>query len=279
MAQENEKDVEALSGEIEQALSHGIGPKAARYALAVLGAVPFVGGAIAGVAGVWSEAEQEHFNKVLAAWLKLQEDEIREIGITTAEVMSRLDLNDAEVLKRLESPEYLSIIKKCFRDWSAAESEEKRVLVRNLLTNAAASKICSDDVVRMFVQWIDEYSEPHFAVVRYIYKNEGCTRSEIWQDIHGTQVREDSAEADLFKRLIFDLSTGHVIRQHRPRDYYGNFLKVAPKKRTGQPSTIMASAFDDEKQYELTELGKQFVRYTMEGVMPKIAPPTGDTRS
>jgi hypothetical protein len=32
----------------------------------------------------------------------------------------------------------------------------------------------------------------------------------------------------------------------------------------------MKSAFDDDKQYELTELGAQFVRYTMEGVMPRI---------
>jgi hypothetical protein len=32
----------------------------------------------------------------------------------------------------------------------------------------------------------------------------------------------------------------------------------------------MASAFDDEQPYELTQLGTQFVRYTMEGVMPRI---------
>ena len=32
----------------------------------------------------------------------------------------------------------------------------------------------------------------------------------------------------------------------------------------------MTSAFDDDKCYELTELGAQFVRYAMEGVMPRI---------
>jgi hypothetical protein len=83
-------------------------------------------------------------------------------------------------------------------------------------------------------------------------------------------VREDSAEADLFKLLIHDLSTGHVIRQHRQVDYYGNFIKSAPKKRAGTVSQVMASAFDDEKQYELTELGKQFVHYTMNEIVPRI---------
>lgn len=203
--------------------------------------------------------------------MKLQEDEIREIGMTIFEVMERLDQNDEEIRKRVESPEYLRLVKKCFRDWSAAESEEKRRLIRNLLSNAAATRICSDDVIGMFINWIDMYSEPHFAVIREIYKSPGTTRQRIWDEIHGEPVREDSAEADLFKLLVHDLSTGHVIRQHREKDYQGNFLKAPARRRPGTPSQILGSAFDDKKQYELTELGKQFVHYTMNEIVPRIA--------
>jgi hypothetical protein len=32
----------------------------------------------------------------------------------------------------------------------------------------------------------------------------------------------------------------------------------------------MKSAFDDSEQYELTELGRQFVHYTMNEVVPRI---------
>jgi hypothetical protein len=154
--------------------------------------------------------------------------------------------------ERIESPEYLQLVKKCFRDWSAAESEDKRRLIRNLLSNAAGSKMCSDDVLKMFITWIDIYSETHFKVIREVFKDPGVTRQEIWGAIHGEAVRENSAEADLFKLLIQDLSTGHVIRQHRQVDYYGNFVKSQPKKRSGTASRILASAFDDEKEYELT---------------------------
>lgn len=262
-------DKQKLENELSEALSHGYGPRFARFALACLGGVPVVGGVFGGAGGAWSESEQAHFNKVFAAWLKLQEAEVIEIGITIAEILTRLDLNDEKVRERIESPEYLKLIKKCFRDWSAAESEEKRVLVRNLLLNAASHRICSDDVVRMFIQWIDVYSEAHFAVIRHIYKNEGCTRAAIWAAVYSHAVREDSPEADLFKLLVQDLSTGHVIRQHREKDYYGRFMKAQPKPR-GEASSLMTSAFDNEKRYELTELGKQFVRYTMEGVMPLI---------
>lgn len=268
---ESEGEKERIERELAEALSRGYGPRVARFALACLGGIPGVGGAFAGAGSAWSEAEQAHFNKVFAAWLKLQEAEVIEIGLTITEILTRLNLNDEKVRERIESPEYLKLIKKCFRDWSAAESEEKRVLIRNLLLNAASHRICSDDVVRMFIQWIEMYSESHFAVVKHVYKNEGCTRAEIWAAIHGGMVREDSAEADLFKLLVHDLSTGHVVRQHREKDYYGRFVK-APSRPRGAASPVLASAFDDDKSYELTELGKQFVRYTMEGVMPLIDP-------
>jgi hypothetical protein len=265
--------IDNINEEMAQHLERGYSPRVARFVLALLSGVPFIGGAFSGTAGAWSEAEQDHFNRVAASWLKLQEDEIREIGITIAEILSRLDLNDAEIQKRIESPEYLSLIKKCFRDWSAAESEEKRVYIRNLLTNAAATKICNDDVIRMFIQWIDTYSELHFKVISWIYKHRGCTRMNMWMGVHGQRVREDSADADMFKLLIRDLSTGAVIRQHREKDYYGQWIKKP--RQPHAPSQTMKSAFDDEEEYELTELGTQFVRYTVEGVMPKIGAPSG----
>jgi hypothetical protein len=266
MSDESEK----LRKDADQHLQSGTGGKITRFALACLsGAVPMVGGVLSGAGGAWSEAEQDKFNKILEAWLKLHEEEMKEIGRTLFEVMARLDKNDPEIEKRLQSPEYLSIIKKAFRDWSAAESEEKRVLIRNLLANAAASKICKDQIIRLFIEWIDKYSEPHFAVIKQIYKNIGSTRAEIWAEIHGESVREDSAEADLFKLLIHDLSVGHVIRQHREVDYQGNYIKQ-PVKKSSNRNQYLKSAFDDEKQYELTELGRQFVHYTMNEIVPKI---------
>ena len=77
----------------------------------------------------------------------------------------------------------------------------------------------------------------------------------------------------MFRLLIRDLSTGSVIRQHREKDYYGNWIKKTRPSRKGQSPQTMKSAFDEEEEYELTELGTQFVRYTMDEVMPRIAAP------
>ncbi len=139
--------------------------------------------------------------------------------------MVRVDTQDENIINRLESKEYLSIIKKSFRDWSATDSDKKRILLRNLLANSAYTNITSDDVIKLFIEWIDKYSEAHFNVISIIYRNKGFTRYQIWNELHGGRVREDSADADLFKLIIQDLSTGHIIRQFRPTDAHGNFIK------------------------------------------------------
>jgi hypothetical protein len=265
---------EVLNAELSEALQAGAGPRIARFALACLGGIPVVGGVFGAGAGAWCEAEQERFKRLLAAWLRLQEDEIREIGRTLFEVMARIDLSDERVREHVESPEFLSLVKKCFRDWSAAESEEKRVLVRNLLTNAASpTRLCADDIIRMFVDWIERYSESHFHIIRVVHREAAISRAEMWQDLHGAHVREDSAEADLFKLLVQDLSIGHIIRQHRETDYEGRSLKARPERGRRVYDPLVRSAFDDEKQYELTELGRWFVHYTMNELVPKLPPP------
>jgi hypothetical protein len=89
------------------------------------------------------------------------------------------------------------------------ESRKKQEYVRNLLSNAAAAKFVSDDVVMLFLAWLNQYSESHFAVIAEIYKAPGITRAGIWDALGKDDVREDSAEADLFKLLVRDLSGGN----------------------------------------------------------------------
>ncbi|MCE8006837.1 hypothetical protein [Aestuariivita sp.] len=250
--------------------------KAARGALQVAGAVPFVGGIFSAAAGYWSEQEQKRLNEFIKHWLAMMEDEMREKQQTVAEIAMRLDLHDEAIAERVSTQEYKSLVKKAFRDWAGAESNKKREFVRNILSNAAATDLTSDDVVHLFLDWLHSYSELHFLVIAEIYNNDGITRGEIWQRLRQTRPREDSAEADLYKLLFHDLSTGHVIRQHRPTDAFGNFIKQTAPKRRGPASQTLKSAFDDEKGYELTSLGRQFVHYAMTEVPPKLEYHTDD---
>ena len=235
------------------------------------GVIPFAGGTLSAAAGAWSEAEQERVNRFFEAWIRMLQDELKEKAQTILEIMARLDLQDDAIASRVESKEFQSLLNKTFRDWAGVESEQRRVYIRNVLSNAAASKLTSDDVVRMFIDWIGEYSEMHFQVIGAIYNSDGISRGEVWRKIGRGEVREDSADADLYKLLFRDLSTGGIIRQHREVDYYGNFISKTPRHRPkGSGPKPMASAFDEEDGYDLTELGRQFVHYAMTELPPKI---------
>ena len=245
------------------------------------GAIPFVGGILSAATGAWSEQEQARVNSFFEHWLKMLQAEMAEKAQTIVEIMARLDMNDEKTAERVASPAYQSLVRKAFRDWAGAESEEKRKFVRDILAHAADVSIATDDVVRIFLQWINMYSELHFAVIRSIYNDAGVTRARIWEKVGKEEVREDSAEADLFRMLIRDLSTGGIVRQHREKDYAGNFLrKPAQRRRKGIPvPTTMESAFEDTKGYELTELGQQFVHYAMTDIPIRIEFRSGTANS
>src|SRR5208283_51404 len=110
-------DHEDLRKELDRLLGAGAGPRIARFMLALLSGTPFVGGVFSGTAGEWSDAAQENVNRIVKAWMQLQQDEIEEIGRTMAEVLARIDVADEQVSERVRSPEFLSLVKKCFREW------------------------------------------------------------------------------------------------------------------------------------------------------------------
>lgn len=244
---------------------------------AVGGAIPFAGGLFAAAAGVWSESEQEAAMAALRAWMRMLEDEMLEKQRTIVDIISRLDMHDERIAERVGSSDYQSLLKKAFRNWAGTESARKQAFIRNVLMNAAASTFASDDVVSLFIEWLHDYSEFHFSVIGELYKHSGSSRGEVWRGLGKATVREDSADADLFRLLIRDLSTGRIIRQHWETDYAGNFVVGRPGRGptrtggTGSGGKTAKSAFDDSERYELTALGEQFVHYAMTELTPRIS--------
>ncbi|WJR78766.1 hypothetical protein [Bradyrhizobium sp. NP1] len=235
------------------------------------GAIPFAGGVLAAAASAWSERDQNRVNEFLHHMIAMLQAEMREKEQTILEITARIDMNDEKVSERIKSPAYQALLRKAFRDWAGTESEQKRIYIRNILSNAAGTTIASDDVVKLFLDWISDYSELHFLVIGAIFNSAGITRGGIWRKLGRQPVREDSSDADLFRLIIRDLSMGGITRQHRETDYSGQFLA----KRKAPPSpkgTIkpMKSAFDDEEQYELTALGDQFIHYAMTDLPLKL---------
>lgn len=242
-----------------------------KFALAALGSIPWVGGFIAAAASMKVEERSQQKDSLQTKWLEEHAKKMADLQASLETVFSRFDSLGEQIDERIQSEEYLGLVRESFRTWDTAETEEKRGYVRNLISNAAGTRVCSDDVVRLFLDWLNLYHEAHFAVIREIHQNPGSTRYEVWTTLYGALPREDSAEADLFKMLIRDLSMGGVIRQERETTYDGHFVRKKPaRRRPGTAPTTMESAFEDTKPYVLTGLGGQFVHYTMNELVGRI---------
>jgi len=260
-----------------QRLSDGKNRKYVRFLVAALGSIPWIGGFIAASASLAAEREQQKVNDLQQVWLQEHKEKIAELHDTLGDIFRRLDNFGDQIQERIESPEYLALVRKAFRSWDEADTQEKKLMFKRLIMNAGAIQLCDDDLIRLFLHWVELYHETHFVVVRAIYRSHRITRGQLWNVIRGKpRPREDSYEADLFKYLIRDLSTGGVIRQERQTDGYGNFVKKESAARRLPAGNVMKSAFDDTEFYVLTDLGAKFVHYVMEDVAPQLNTNTSD---
>jgi hypothetical protein len=253
-------------------VSGGEWSKYAHVAMAALSSLPWVGTVISAAQTFTSESSEESSYRAMYFWVKAHQEKLRELSETLLRIFERFDSFGQSMEQRINSEEYLSLVRKTFDQWDHTETGQKKEMLRKLITNAGGLEMAQDDLVRMFLDWIDMYHEFHFSVIGEIYKHPRITRREIWTNLRGAVPRDDSEEADLFRLLIRDLSTGGVIRQERETDRQGRFLKQQTRHPgRGQGSFVMESAFESTKRYELTGLGRQFVHY----VLTDLATPLG----
>lgn len=268
-----EGEVDSIRAEIALTQSTRRKRFAGKFFMAALSSIPWVGGYISALASFKIDESAVRENELQSEWLEEHHNKIRRLQATLSEIEVRFEALGNAIDERIESEEYLALVRKAFRVWDTADTDEKRRYVANVVTNSAGTRLCSDDLIRLFIDWIDLYHESHFAVIREISKNPGSTRQDVWTELYNTNVREDSAEADLFKLLFRDMSTGGVIRQERDVNQLGEYVRKRPNKSPkGFAPHTMKSAFDDKEAYVLTAMGKQFVHYTMNEVILRVGP-------
>lgn len=257
-------------------LGKGKDRKYKRFVMAALGSIPWIGSYLSilgAVAGLSAEFDQEKLNDLLKLWIEEHQPKLEELKLTINDISSRLDGLGEEIQQRIESPEYLSLVRNAFHAWDEAETAEKREYIKRLISNAGATKLVEDDLVRLFISWINNYHESHFAVIKEIYKNPGITRGQIWDNIHpGTERPSDnSSQAGLYSYLIRELSLGGVIHLEKETNSRGEYLKKTTTYRPkGTASQTIESPFEDTKPYVLTELGKEFVHYVLNDVVKQV---------
>jgi hypothetical protein len=189
-------DQEIISKEEQAVVEKLIGgnwKKYGRVVMAALGILPWVGSVLSAAAALSSENDQDETNKLLFLWVKEHEIKLKELGKTLNEMFERFESFGDRIKERINSEEYIGLVRKTFKAWDKAETFEKKEMLRKLLTNAGGVTIAQDDWVNMFIEWIEKYHELHFKVIAEVYKKKNITRREIWINIKGSIPADNSA--------------------------------------------------------------------------------------
>jgi len=264
--------IESLNAQLEQTDPSQRSRIVEKFFLAAVSSIPWIGGVLSAAETYRTEEGAHRMNSLQTQWLREHQKKIELLGQILQEIAQRFESIGAEIDERIQSEAYLSIVRKAFRIWDQADTEEKRRLLANVITNAAGTRATSDDVVRLFLDWIEYYSEVHFPVIREVHANPGSTKFEIRTTLYGAVPREDSAEADLYKFLMRELSMGEVIRIERDTNRLGEYVRKRPSPRgkgIPAPSTLK-SAFENVEPLVLTGIGRQFVHYALNEVVTRI---------
>ena len=233
-----EKAIEFIKAELIKSTPKNWHRLIQKFILAALGSIPWVGGFISAAVSYKTEEGGIKTNNLQNQWLEEHAHKIVNLKKDLEDILERFESIGTQIEDRIQSEDYLLLVRKAFRTWDESDTKEKRSYVKNIVANSAGTRLCSDDVIRLFIDWLNLYHEAHFAVIREIYKNPGITRFEIWDSVYGDLPREDSAEADLYRMLIRDLSIGGVVRQERVTNEYGQFLKRKSQDAKAQFHTL-----------------------------------------
>ena len=179
------------------------------------GAIPFAGGLLFAAAGVWSDTEQARAMETLRAWIKMLEDELQEKQLTILDIIARLDMHDEQINERVKSIEISRFSRRRSGVGRDREHQEAGIYPEDSTNAAAPIRLVSDDVVSpLSIGYRITRSSISPSLASYINAQAlpAPKSGTTW-----VKVRSEKTwpEADLFKLLVRDLSTGGIIRQHR----------------------------------------------------------------
>ena len=167
-----------------------------------MSAIPWAGQILSARKEFVGDPEQAEINELYKEWLKVHKSKVHSLMVSLDDVAGRLETIPDQLDERINSESYLALVRRAFKSWDQSETKEKQEYIVNLISNAASTNLCPDDLIRLFNDWIDTYHEIHFKVIRAIYQKKGITRLGIWGSVSAEIPKENSAEADLFKLLI-----------------------------------------------------------------------------
>ena len=130
--------LEAQRHALSEKVSRRTSGKYARVLLAALSGLPWVGILLSMASTYTSETEAEQQSELHRLWIQEHEGKLQHLGETLTEIMGRFDDFGDELQERIQSEEYLGLVRRAFRSWDQADTQQKREFVKRLLATPEA---------------------------------------------------------------------------------------------------------------------------------------------
>src|SRR5882672_8218135 len=88
-----------------------------KFFLAALGSIPWVGGFLSAAATIKTDAEGVRKDRMQTQWLEEHQRKLQDLQATLRDVQERFDGLGTQIDERVQSPEYLALVRKAFRAW------------------------------------------------------------------------------------------------------------------------------------------------------------------
>src|SRR5258707_5475252 len=155
-----------------------------KFLMAAIGSIPWVGGLLSALASIPGDEKSAQSDDLRTEWLEEHQAKLSNLKDTLEEISTRFPALGPTIDDRIQEPSYLALVRQSFRTWDKAETSDKRQYVANLLTNAAGTRLCSDDVLRLFFSWLGPYHQAHFIVIPQIFWEPRISPDEGLSRIH-----------------------------------------------------------------------------------------------
>lgn len=182
------------------------------------------------------------------------------------ELKSKIELVD------YESPAFQTIVIRAYQIAARTHQEQKLEALRNIVLNSSIPRTLEDDMVEMFLVWVDNFTELHISTLKHLHYLDRYAPGQL--DTYFPMLEEKKSIYNKFLKDLADegliiLREGYFTReddpnislQSKPIRRSEKDIKMKISRYQEDIDTLLQNSRSSSQASRTTELGKKFIKF------------------
>jgi hypothetical protein len=195
------------------------------------------------------------------------------------ELKSKIELVD------YESPAFQTFVIRAYQIAARTHKEQKLEALRNIVLNSSIPRTLEDDIVEMFLGWVDNFTELHISTLKHLHYLDRYAPGQLDRNfpmIEGNRSIYNKVLKDLADQGLISLKENYITVEdnddkapsfERIMSEYHLDMWISPKKEGEKEIKMKTFKFPEDidtilkknasyrQESKTTELGKQFIKF------------------